>query len=140
MLVIVDRSSQWGGDVHPPGTTDVPVAPKRQENLHCPDEKQQGSCPALPTKKKQRGSCTALTEKQRVAALRPKNSNGDTSLRVLESYDPKRLHGCGFVLLLLVFFFFFVFVQRWYPARPSTNFRWRVQIIPPGLHTASGGG
>ena len=46
---------------------------------------------ALPCpQEKQRGSCTALTEKQRVAALRPKNSNGDTSLRVLESYDPKR--------------------------------------------------
>ena len=45
---------------------------------------------ALPCpQEKQRGSCTALTEKQRVAALRPKNSNGDTSLRVLESYDPK---------------------------------------------------
>ena len=45
---------------------------------------------ALPCpQEKQRGSCTALTEKQRVAALRPKNSDRDTSLRVLESYDPK---------------------------------------------------
>ena len=96
---------------------------------------------ALPCpQEKQRGSCTALTEKQRVAALRPKNSNGDTSLRVLESYDPKRLHGCGFILLLLVFFFAFFYLQRWYPARPTTNFRWGVQIIPPGLHSASGGG
>ena len=93
------RSSQRGGDVHPPGTDDGPVAPKRQEKLHFPDEKQQGSCSALPT---------ALTEKQRFAALRPKNSNGDTSLRVLEAYDPKRLYGCGFVLLLLVIFFFFL--------------------------------
>ena len=47
---------------------------------------------ALPCpQEKQRGSCTALTEKQRVAALRPKNSNGDTSHRVLESFDPKRI-------------------------------------------------
>ena len=48
--------------------------------LPCPQEKQE----------KQRVSCTALTEKQRVAALRSKNSCRDTSLRVLESYDPKR--------------------------------------------------
>ena len=45
------RSSQRGGDVHPPGTDNGPVAPKGQEKLHCPDEKQQGSCPALPTRK-----------------------------------------------------------------------------------------
>ena len=38
------RSSQRGGDVHPPGTDSGPVAPKSQEKLHCPDEKQQGSC------------------------------------------------------------------------------------------------
>ena len=40
------RSSQRGGDVHPPGTDNGPVAPKSQEKLHCPDEKQQGSCTA----------------------------------------------------------------------------------------------
>ena len=33
------RSSQRGGDVHPPGTDNGPVAPKSQEKLHCPDEK-----------------------------------------------------------------------------------------------------
>ena len=101
---------------------------------------------ALPCpQEKQRGSCTALTEKQRVAALRPKNSNGDTSLRGLEPYDPKRLHGCGFVLLLLVFSFFFLFfcaalVPRPafyqlpvegpdHPARPALGFRWRMMPV-----------
>ena len=83
---------------------------------------------ALPCpQEKQRGSCTALTEKQRVAALRPKNSNGDSSLRVLEAYDPKRLYGCGFVLLLLVIFFFFLF----FFCSAGT---------PPGLLPTSGGG
>ena len=132
------RSSQWGGDVHPPGTANGLLPRKDKKNCTALTKSSKGAALPCP-QEKQRGSCTALTEKQRVAALRPKNSNGDTSLRVLESYDPKRLHGCGFVLLLLVFFSFF-FVQRWYPARPSTNFRWRVQIIPPGLHKASGGG
>ena len=101
---------------------------------------------ALPCpQEKQRGSCTALSEKQRVAALRPKNSNGDSSLRVLEAYDPKRLYGCGFVLLLLVIFFFFLFffaalVPRpaYYqlpvegpdhPARPAQGFRWRMMPV-----------
>ena len=96
---------------------------------------------ALPCpQEKQRGSCTALTEKQRVAALRRKNSNGDTSLRVLESYDPKRLNGCGFILLLLLvsflsFFFFAALVPRPafyqlpvggpdHPARPALGFRY----------------
>ena len=130
------RSSQRGGDVHPPGTDNGPVAPKSQEKLPCPDEKQHLPCP----QEKQRGSCTALTEKQRVAALRPKNSNGDTSLRVLESYVPKRLHGCGFILLLLVFFFVFLVFAALvprpayyqlpvggpdHPARPALGFRWR---------------
>ena len=82
---------------------------------------------ALPCpQEKQRGSCTALTEKQRVAALRPENSNGDTSLRFIESYDPKRLHGCGFVLLLLVLFFFLSFICS--------------AGTPPGLLPTSGGG
>ena len=102
---------------------------------------------ALPCpQEKQRGSCTALTEKQRVAALRPKNSNGDSSLRGLEAYDPKRLYGCGFVLLLLVIFFFFLFVffaalvprPAYYqlpvegpdhPARPAQGFRWRMMPV-----------
>ena len=100
---------------------------------------------ALPCpQEKQRGSCTALTEKQRVAALRPKNSNGDTSLRVLESYDPKRLHGCGFILLLLVFFFVFLLFAALvprpayyqlpvggpdHPARPALGFRWRMMPV-----------
>ena len=100
---------------------------------------------ALPCpQEKQRGSCTALTEKQRVAALRPKNSNGDTSLRVLESYDPKRLHGCGFIRLFLVFFSFFFFFAALvprpayyqlpvegpdYPARPAHGFRWGMMPV-----------
>ena len=82
---------------------------------------------ALPCpQEKQRGSCTALTEKQRVAALRPKNSNGDSSLRGLEAYDPKRLYGCGFVLLLLVILFF--------------SFFFCSAGTPPGLLPTSGGG
>ena len=48
---VIVRSSPWGGNVHPPGTAYWPVAPKSREKLHCPDEKQQGSCPALPTRK-----------------------------------------------------------------------------------------
>ena len=86
---------------------------------------------ALPCpQEKQRGSCTALTEKQRVAALRPKNSNGDSSLRVLEAYDPKRLHGCGFVLL---FFFFSSFLSFFLSFICSAG-------TPPGLLPTSGGG
>ena len=50
-VCVIVRSSQWGGDVHPPGTANWPVAPKRNEKLRCPGEKQQGSCPALPTRK-----------------------------------------------------------------------------------------
>ena len=93
---------------------------------------------ALPCpQEKQRGSCTALSEKQRDAVLRPKNSIRDTSPAMKSATD---LHKCGFVRHLLVFLLSFFCLQRWYPARPTTNFRWRVQIIPPGLHKASGGG
>ena len=134
------RSSQWGGDVHPPGTANVPVAPKRQETLHCPDEKQQGSCPALPTRKsawelhcpdgKAAGRCT-LTKK-----LKRRRKSPNTRILRSQKIIYVNVALCGFfssLLLLLCFFFFFL--QRWYPARPSTNFRWRVQIILPGLHS-----
>ena len=83
------RSSQWGGDVHPPGTASSLLPRKDKKN--CPALTKSSKGAALPCpQEKQRGSCTALTEKQRVAALRPKNLDGDPSLRVLESYDPKR--------------------------------------------------
>ena len=64
----------------------------RKEVKSCTAQAKSSKGAALPCpQEKQRGGCTALTEKQRVAALRPKNSNGDTSLRVLESFDPKRI-------------------------------------------------
>ena len=101
------------------------LLPRKEVEKSCTALRESSKGAALPCpQEKQRGSCTALTEKQRVAALRPKNSNGDTSLRVLESYDPKRLHGCGFVLLLLVFFFLFFCSAG----------------TPPGLLPTSGGG
>ena len=118
------RSSQWGGDVHPPGTASSLLPRKDKKN--CPALTKSSKEAALPCpQEKQRGSCTALTEKQRVAALRPENSNGDTSLRFIESYDPKRLHGCGFILLLLVFFFLSFICSAG---------------TPPGLLPTSGGG
>ena len=111
------RSSQWGGDVHPPGTANGLLPRKDKKSCTALTKSSKGAALPCP-QEKQRGSCTALTEKQRVAALRPKNSNGDTSLRVLESYDPKRLHGCGFILLLLVFFFCFLLFAALVP-RPA---------------------
>ena len=137
------RSSQRGGDVHPPGTASGLLP--RTDKKNCTAQTKSSKGAALPCpQEKQRGSCTALTEKQRVAALRPKNSNGDTSLRITESYDPKRLHGCGFILLLLIFFFFLFFFAALvprpayyqlpvggpdHPARPALGFRWRMMPV-----------
>ena len=59
----VVRSSQWGGDVHPPGTANVPVAPKRQEKLPCTALTKSSKGAALPCpQEEQRGSCIALPE------------------------------------------------------------------------------
>merc|ERR1712078_162368 len=65
------RSSQWGGDVHPPGTANGLLPRKDKKSCTALTKSSKGAALPCP-QEKQRGSCTALTEKQRVAALRPK--------------------------------------------------------------------
>ena len=139
------RSSQRGGDVHPPGTDSGPVAPKRKEKLYCPDEKQQGSCPALPTRKaawelhcpdrKAAGRCTSTQKLKR--------RHKSPSPRILRSQKTTWMRLCSSSFrsfFFFVFLFFAALVPRPafyqlpvggpdHPARPAQGFRWGMMPV-----------